>query len=218
MIKAVVFDVDGTLVESLGDLCDSTNYALNKYGFAAHEKEKYKYFVGDGMQKLIERVIPKEAYTEEIHKKVFATFINYYREHFLDKTAPYDGIVESLQKLKANDIKLAIVSNKNDEMAKKVVNKLFSDEFDLVSGKREDYPLKPDPTLTLKIIEEMGVLPCECAFLGDSGMDMATAKNAGCVAVGVLWGFRTEQELLDNGADYILETPAKTADFILGLE
>ena len=218
MIKAVIFDLDGTLVDSLQDLCDSTNFALQKFGFPTHEVQKYKYFVGDGIPKLIERVIPKESFNKEIHKKVLAAFMERYREHYLDKTAPYNGVKESLAALLAAKVKLAVVSNKADEMAPRVVNKLFSGEFTSVTGKREDYPLKPNPALTLKVIEDLGVKPCECAFLGDSGMDMATAKNAGCVAVGVLWGFRTRDELLDNGADYIINNPSKIASFILGLE
>lgn len=217
MIKAVIFDLDGTLVDSLQDLCDSANYALEKFGFPIHEKEKYKYFVGDGIPKLIERVIPRESFTQEIHTKVLKTFMERYRSHYLDKTSPYEGIVQSLCKLKEKGIKTAVVSNKADEMAQRVVDKIFSGEFSYVTGKREDYPLKPDPALTIKIMKDLGVEPEECVFLGDSGMDMATAKNAGCVAIGVLWGFRTAEELRANGAQYLLDSPEKIAPFILGL-
>ncbi len=204
MIKAVLFDLDGTLVNSLADLGDSTNYALSKFGFPVHEIEKYKYFVGDGMQKLIERVLPEDSRDEETKAKVFECFWNRYAEHYLDKTVAYDGIDNVIEALKQMGLKIAVVSNKADEMAKIVTEKIFGNVFDSVTGKREGYPTKPNPKLTLEIIGELGVEPQECVFVGDSGMDMATAKNSGCVALGVLWGFRKSDELLQNGADYLV--------------
>ncbi len=218
MIKAVIFDLDGTLVDSLGDLCDSTNFALQKYGFPTHEKEKFNYFVGDGMLKLIERAIPKERFNTEVQQKVYLEFLAHYREHFLDKTSPYDYIPQTISELKEKGIKLAVVSNKNDEMVRKIADKFFKGSFQLAFGKREGYPLKPDPTSTLAIIKELGVSPKECAFVGDSGMDMLTAKNTGCVAVGALWGFRTREELVENGSDYLLENPSEISPLILGLK
>ena len=218
MIKAVIFDLDGTLVDSLGDLCDSTNFALRKFGFPEHEREKFNYFVGDGMPKLIERAIPKESFNEQIHKKVLSAFMDRYREHYLDKTAPYEFIPEAIEQLFSAGIKIAVVSNKVDEMTQKIVSKFFCGKVSFVSGKREDFPLKPNPASTLDIIRKLGVAPCECAFVGDSGMDMLTAKNAGCIAVGVLWGFRTREELLENGAEYLLENPSEIAPLILGLK
>lgn len=209
MIKAVIFDLDGTLVNSLEDLAISTNYALNLFGFPTHETDKYKYFIGDGMQKLIERVLPEDNRDSETKTKVFDAFINYYSKHYLDKTVAYDGIHNVLETLKQDGIKIAVVSNKADKMAKIVVEKIFANIFDFVVGKRDGYPTKPDPKLTLEVIDILGVNPQECAFVGDSGMDMAAAKNSGCLAVGVLWGFRESQELQENGADYLLE---KTLD------
>ncbi len=214
MIRAVLFDLDGTLVNSLEDLSISTNYALSKYGFPTHETEKYKYFVGDGMQKLIERVLPPEHRDDETKIKVFECFWNYYAEHYLDKTKAYDGIHNVIEALKEKDIKVAVVSNKADQMAKIVADKIFGDMFDFVTGKREGYPTKPDPTLTLEVISDLGVVPNECVFVGDSGMDMATAKNSGCVAFGVLWGFRKADELSQNGADYLLENPNQIIETI----
>lgn len=214
MIKAVVFDLDGTLVNSLEDLSASTNYALSAYGFPTHETEKYKYFVGDGMQKLIERVLPKQNRDKETKEKVFESFFKYYSGHYLDKTVAYDGIHNVLDILLKNGIKIAVVSNKKDDMAKIVTDKIFGNIFDYVTGKREGYPTKPDPTLTLEVIDILGVKPEECLFVGDSGMDMAVAVNSGCIAVGVLWGFREEQELKQNGADYIIDNPLKLAGLI----
>ncbi len=214
MIKSVLFDLDGTLVNSLEDLADSTNYALNYFGFSTHETEKYKYFVGDGMQKLIERVLPPENRDEATVKKVFECFWNYYGEHYLDKTVAYDGIHNVIENLKEMGLKVAVISNKADQMAKIVVCKIFGNAFDFVTGKQDGYPTKPDPTLTLEVISNLGVTPNECVFVGDSGMDMATAKNSGCTALGVLWGFRKEDELLQNGADYLLKETKQIVEIV----
>jgi len=218
MIKAVLFDLDGTLVNSLQDLCDSTNYALQKHGFASHETSAYKYLVGNGIVTLIERALPESDRGTAKQQMVFDEFMAHYRKHFLDKTKPYENISECLKQLKDAGIKLAVVSNKADEMAKKVVSELFSDEFSVVVGKKENYPTKPDPSLTLEVIKQLGATPEECVFVGDSGVDMATAKNAGCKAVGVLWGFRLRDELIENGADYLLGDANEIAPLVLGFK
>lgn len=212
MIKAVLFDLDGTLVNSLSDLAASTNFALTKFGFPTHETENFKIFVGDGMAKLIERALPEDKRDMETINTTLDIFMEHYRAHYVDKTVPYDGISELLDKL--TGVKKAVISNKADEMAIHLTRKLLGERFDIVCGKREGYPTKPDPTLTLEIIGELGVEPKECIFVGDSGMDMAVAKNSGCVALGVLWGFRSEEELLLNGADYIAKKPAEILEII----
>ena len=214
MIKAVIFDLDGTLVNSLEDLAISTNYALNLFGFPIHETDKYKYFIGDGMQKLIERVLPEDNRDSETKTKVFDAFINYYSKHYLDKTVAYEGIHNVIKTLKQDGIKIAVVSNKADKMAKIVVEKIFGDIFDFVVGKRDGYPTKPDPKLTLEVIDILGVKPEDCAFVGDSGMDMAASVNAGCIGIGALWGFRTKEELQSNGADYVAQQPLEIIDII----
>ncbi len=218
MIKAVIFDLDGTLVNSLGDLCDSTNFALRKFGFPEHNREKFNYFVGDGIPKLIERAVPKEEFSKEIQTKVYNEFMNHYREHYLDKTVPYRFIPEAMEQLNNAGVKVAVVSNKIDEMAQKITQRFFAGKVWAVFGKREEYPLKPNPLSTLAVIKKLGVTPEECVFVGDSGMDMQTAKNSGCVAVGVLWGFRTREELEENGAQYLLENPKDIAPFVSGLK
>ena len=214
MIKAVLFDLDGTLVNSLDDLADSCNYALEKSGFAVHETEKYKYFVGDGMQKLVERVLPVESRDAETKARVFDIFINRYRNHFADKTVAYNGIEEVIKSLKANGFKLAIVSNKAQEMAVTVTEKLFGSLFDIICGKREGYPPKPNPRLTLEVIGDLKYKPSECVLIGDSGMDAQAAVNAGCIGIGVLWGFRTREELVANGASFIVNSPAEILSII----
>ncbi len=218
MIKAVLFDLDGTLVNSLADLANSVNFALTQFGFPTHETEKFKYFVGDGMAKLIERVLPENKKDNEIKAQVLDTFMNHYRMHYADKTIAYDGIEELVKQLADNDLKLAVVSNKAQDMAVEVTLKVLKGlQFDIVCGKREGYPTKPDPTLTLEIIKELGVKSEDCVFIGDSGMDMAVAKNANLKSIGVLWGFRTEEELSVNGADYIVNHPSEILDIIKNL-
>lgn len=214
MIRAVLFDLDGTLVDSLCDLANSTNFALKQFGFPTHETEKFKYFVGDGMPKLIERVLPEENRDDKTKNQVLETFLSHYAEHFVDKTLVYGGIDSLLQKISELGIKTAVISNKAQNMAEAVVAKLFGERFNIVCGKQEGYPAKPDPTLTLKVIEALGVKPNECLFVGDSGMDMAVAVNADCVGVGVLWGFRTKEELEQNGAEYIVDNPNQIMDII----
>lgn len=214
MIKAVLFDLDGTLVNSLADLADSTNFALRQLGFPLHETEEYKYLVGDGIPKLIERALPEGEKTEDNKSKCLELFMARYREHYFDKTDAYDGIKDLLFGLKAEGLKIAVISNKAQEMAQKVVDKVFGGIFDTVAGKREGYKTKPDPSLTLEIIKELGVTPDVSVLVGDSGMDMAAAVNAKTAGIGVLWGFRTEEELLQNGAKYIAETPAQIYDII----
>ncbi|MBR6510584.1 MAG: HAD family hydrolase [Clostridia bacterium] len=217
MIKAVLFDLDGTLVNSLEDLASSCNYALTYFGFPTHETEKYKYFVGDGMPKLIERVLPEAFRDTETKQKVLEKFLEHYKIHFADNTYAYDGIIKLLEDIKKLNLKTAVISNKAQKPAEEVVSKILgSFYFDIICGKREGYPAKPDPTLTLEIIKELGVEPSECLFIGDSGMDCAVAVNSGAIGVGVLWGFRVKSELLENGAEYIVETPNEILDIIKG--
>ena len=214
MIKAILFDLDGTLVNSLADLADSTNFALQKLNFPTHETEEYKYLVGDGIPKLIERALPENERTEKNLSKCLELFMSHYREHYFDKTDAYDGIKELLSALKADGFKIAVISNKAQEMAQKVVDKVFGDIFDAVAGKREGYKTKPDPALTLEVIKELGVTPESSVLVGDSGMDMAAAANAKTTGIGVLWGFRAETELRQNGADYIADTTAQILNII----
>ena len=214
MIKAVLFDLDGTLANSIEDLACSTERSLEKLGFPGHELAEYKYFVGDGIPKLIERALPESRRDEKTITTCLELFMEDYRVHYHDKTKAYDGVREMLADLKKNGLKLAVISNKAQEMAEKVVTNLFGDVFDFVAGKREGYKTKPDPALTLLVINSLGVSPAECILAGDSGMDMAAAVNAGALPVGVLWGFRTAEELRENGAEYLMSAPAEITELI----
>lgn len=214
MYKAVIFDLDGTLVNSLSDLAVATNYSLEQHGLDTYRIEDYKYLIGDGMVKLIERAIPDDKLDDDMFKSVFDCFMNYYRSHYLVHTKAYDGIYNAVITLSQMGLKLAVVSNKADDMTNIIVKEFFGDIFDKVTGKREGYPTKPDPTLTLKIIDEMGLKPDECIFIGDSGMDCANAVNSGCYPLGVLWGFRKREELLQNGAKTIISNPNEIVPFV----
>lgn len=214
MIKAVLFDLDGTLIDSIEDLADSTNFALEKFSFPTHKVEKFRYFIGDGMSKLIERALPEVSRNTETIIRVKECFMEHYRSHFADKTYVYEGIPELLARLKDNGLKLAVLSNKANEMVSVIIEKLFGECFDVVYGKVEGYATKPDPELAKRVLEELNVTPEECVMVGDSGMDAAMAVNLGCIGIGVLWGFRTQEELLQNGAHYIANNPDEVFDIV----
>lgn len=214
MIKAVIFDLDGTLVNSLEDLADASNHALATFGFPTHETEKYKYFVGNGMSNLIYRILPEESREKDTHEMVLAEFLKYYKLHSNDKTYVYDGIKELIAELKNKNLKVAVVTNKAHGPANEVINATLPDTFNLVFGQRPEIPTKPDPTLTLMAMQELGVMPKECVFVGDSGMDVKTGVNSGALPVGVLWGFRTADELLQNGAKHLINEPLELIKII----
>ncbi len=202
--KAVLFDLDGTLVNSLYDLADSVNHILAKNGFPVHETDEYKYFVGNGIPTMLRRAMPQNE-GEEVHKKLVDEFIEYYSVHSLDKTAPYDGIKELVYDLKAAGIKVAVVTNKAQEAANTVVKMLFGDVFDCIMGLSPGVPAKPDPTSALMVMEKLGVKPEDCAFIGDTSVDITVGVNSGAFAVGVLYGFRKKEELEAAGAKVFAE-------------
>lgn len=214
MIKAVLFDLDGTLADSLIDLADGVNRAIASKGFPTHDVEAFKYFVGDGIPKMIERALPKSNRDTDTINEIKDIFLPYYAIHYADNTYAYEGMPELVNTLKTQGFIVAVVTNKEQHIANEVVKSLYGDVFDLIFGKRDGIPAKPDPTAALMAMEELGVTPQECVFIGDSGMDVATAVNSGAVPVGELWGFRKEDELLENGAKYIISKPSELLDII----
>ena len=207
MIKAVLFDLDGTLANSLIDLAAATNYAIAEFGFPPRQTEEFKYFAGDGMPKMIERALPEGQKSAETVSKILPVFLDYYGEHYCDNTAAYQGMPELIDQLKSMNIKVSVVTNKNQLMAEKVVNKLYGDRFDSILGKQAGIPPKPDPTAALMAMDKLGVKPAQCIFLGDSRMDVLTGANSGAYPVGVLWGFRKMDELVSAGAKEIISKP-----------
>lgn len=214
MIKAVLFDLDGTLVNSLKDLAAAGNFALSFFGFSVHEEEKYKYFVGNGIPNLIYRILPEANRDEQTHKKVMKKFYEHYNVHYADNTAAYDGIYELITALKKSGIRIAVVTNKAEAAAREVVNSIFGGTFDAVYGQRPEIPTKPNPALALMAMKELGVKPEECIFMGDSETDVKTGVNSGAVPVGVLWGFRKADELLSGGAKYLINKPCELLEVI----
>lgn len=209
MFKACIFDLDGTLVDSLRDLADATNHALHMQGYPTHETAQYRYFVGNGIPKLIERTLPVQARTPDILAHTRELFDAYYDVHRLDHTAPYAGILPLLDRLREKGIPIAVVSNKADPFTKRIVSALFENRFQSVLGSRPNVPRKPNPATALETASILDIQPEHCLFIGDSGVDMQTAAAAGMTGIGVLWGFRDRKELLENGARKLIEQPAE---------
>ncbi len=214
MTKAVIFDLDGTLLNTIDDLSNSVNYVLKKHNYPTFSVEEYKYKVGNGMKKLIERALPKSEKSEEKVEEILAEFMVYYSEHKTDNTAPYKDIETLLITLKQKGIKTAVLTNKAHESAKPLISKYFPELFDVVCGQKQGVPTKPDPTSVFEVMKELDVSADECLYLGDSGVDMQTAENANIFAIGVLWGFRKADELEQNGAKAIIKQPLELLSFI----
>ena len=207
-LKLVIFDLDGTLLNTLSDLAHSVNYALGKCGFPVHTIESYKNFVGDGINKLLERTLPENHKTAQNIARLKALFLAYYDVHNTDFTEPYEGICELLKTLQAKGLKLAVASNKYQAATEKLIRRFFPGiSFTALFGQREGIPVKPNPAIVYDILRIAGVSPEETIYIGDSGVDMETASNSGVASIGVTWGFRPREELEVSGAKYIAETP-----------
>ncbi len=216
MIKAVLFDLDGTLVNTLDDIADSVNFILEKYGYPVHKAEKYKYFAGCGNETMIRRALPEKFREDrEYVLKIREEFFEHYGAHCTDKSHVYDGIYELIDRLKNMGIMLAVVTNKSQKMADLILPVYFKKgTFSSVIGQRDGVPAKPEPHMPFLAMTDMEVNPDECLFVGDSYNDIEAGINSGNTPVGVLWGFRERQELQNAGARYIVENPGEIADII----
>ncbi|WP_320035494.1 HAD family hydrolase [Halarcobacter sp.] len=205
--KAVIFDMDGTLLDSLKDIGICTNIVLEEFNLPTHKLENYKDFVGGGAMVLLENSTPDDI-SKETLDKLFNRFIEVYEMSVKDETKPYEGIDELLKALQKRNIKMGILSNKLHKLTVKYYEKFFI-EYNMseVHGQKENIPKKPDPIVAIKIAENLGLECKDILFVGDSDVDILTAKNAGMIAVGVSWGFRGVDELIEHGADYIVKTP-----------
>ena len=212
--EAVIFDLDGTLLDTLHDLGDAMNRVLARHGLPQHPAVSYRKFVGDGARKLVERALPEEERSEENVEALLREFLDDYRVNWARTTAPYPGVPELLDGLASRGIRMAILSNKIHEYTVSCVERFFDIAlFEVVFGEREGVPRKPDPSGALEIARRMNV-PCErIVYVGDTSIDMKTGRRAGMFTVGVSWGFRQPQELEENGAMLVIERPEQ----LLGL-
>ncbi|HEX8439759.1 HAD family hydrolase [Archangium sp.] len=214
-LRAALFDLDGTLLDSLHDIGAAMNHALAHHGLPVHPLADYRRFVGEGVRMLVSRAVP--AHREEAHEAVLATYRAFYAEHMLDHTRPYPGVREVLARLADEGVKLAVLSNKTDAVTREMVAALLPDvRFGAVYGERVGVPRKPDPTAALGIAAELGVAPGDCAFIGDTAVDMDTARAAGMYSVGVTWGFREVEELQAHGARALAQTADELLQALLG--
>lgn len=206
--KAVIFDMDGTLLNTIDDITDASNRILRKMGYPVHPRESYFQFVGNGTRKLIERALPEEACSEKLVDKLLKDFSVGYRTVQYNKTDLYKGITETLTELKERCIPMAILSNKPDLMVQEIGGHFFQPGlFISMAGQKEHIPAKPDPEGAYIAARQLGVAPENCLFVGDSSVDMDTAVNAGMTGVGVSWGFRSVEELKAHKAVYIIDSP-----------
>lgn len=210
--RAVVFDLDGTLLNTLEDLTDSVNAALAAFGQPQKTIEQIRTYVGNGIRNLMKRSV-KDGEANPDFEKIFQKFREHYKEHCQDKTKPYDGIRDLLRTLKAEGIKMAIVSNKAD-FAVKELNEYYFKGFDMTAiGEREGIARKPAPDSVFQALQELGVSSDQAVYVGDSEVDLETAKRAGLPCISVLWGFREEELLKEHGAEHL----ARTADDLCSL-
>lgn len=211
MIKAVLFDLDGTLTDTLQDIADAMNRSLRLHGLPEWPLSDYRYLVGDGARKLAERAVRDHT---ELAPSVQKEYQAYYATHNLVASRPYEGIPEMLQALQAKGVKLAVFSNKPDADTKNVVNHFFPDiKWAVVRGQTEGVPVKPDPAGALLVAQALGEPPENILYLGDTSTDMRCAVHAGMIPVGVLWGFRTEDELRESGASRVVAHPREVLAF-----
>lgn len=215
MIRTAVFDLDGTILNTIEDMKDAGNWVCRKNGWPEFTAEQYKMMVGHGIPNLVEKFSPKECRSPLLLMNTLSQFSGYYGKHNLDRTRPYDGIPELLRTLKARGVRLAVYSNKADEFTQEIVRHFFDGIFDEIRGKLPNTPVKPDPTGVCLLLDQMDADKQSTAFIGDSNVDIMTGHNAGVTACGVTWGFRDRPELEKAGADVIVESPMELEHFLL---
>lgn len=204
--KAIIFDCDGTLLDTIKDLTNAVNYALEKFGFALKTEEETLKMVGNGIKMLVKRALPEEV-EQNVFDEVFACFKAYYNEHYADFTAPYSGITETLKILKKQGYRLALVSNKQRDYLAKLYDMFFKDTIEYAIGETEGYAPKPAPDMVNLALSKLGVKKEDAVYVGDSSVDIATARNSEMDGIFVSWGFNTKRQLKENGAKIIIDAP-----------
>jgi len=214
---AILFDLDGTLLDTLYDIGNAMNHVLAVAGLPVHSLDDYRYFVGDGAAELVRRTLPENKRGEAEIQQYLEAFKKYYGQHWQALTRPYEGIPEMLDALTRSGMKMAILSNKPHDFTRMCVDELLSDwRFDAVFGLRESVPRKPHPAGALEIAECLDLAPTEFLYLGDTAIDMKTAQAAGMFPLGALWGFRSREELIGSGAEAVIHHPLEIIE-LLGL-
>ena len=216
MYQNVIFDLDGTLLNTIDDLADAANWVCVQHGWPTHTVEEYKKYVGNGMAKLAQRFVPMDYRTPAGLAQVLEEFMPYYDAHKEDKTAPYPGIPALLPELKAAGVNIAVLSNKAHSLVPSILEGSFPGVFSVAQGALDGLPTKPDPTLLHRLMKEMGATKENTLFVGDSNVDIQTAKNGCLTSCGVLWGFRGREELEREGADFLAENTDELKAVILG--
>ena len=214
MYPYVIFDLDGTLLNTIDDLAGAGNHVCALHGWPVHPVEAYKRMVGNGIPKLVERFAPPGTDRGTLDR-AFQEFMAWYGVHKEDRTAPYPGVAQAVQALKEAGVSVAVLSNKADRIAGPVVEHYYPGVFPFIQGAVDGLPVKPDPILLHRLMERMGADPAVTLFVGDSNVDIQTAKNGGLTSCGVLWGFRSRQELEGEGADYLAADPRELERIIL---
>lgn len=213
--RAAIFDLDGTLLDTLHDLADSANEALAAAGLPVHPVDAYRTFVGDGMNVLIQRILPEERNNDETVAHLLELYRAAYGRRWNSKSRPYAGIPEMLHEISSHPVMLAVLSNKPQKFTELCIEHLLPENsFQLVYGQRDNVPRKPDPTGALEIAEAFQTPPEQCLFIGDTRTDMLTALGAGMRAIGVSWGFRSVEELMDSGAERVIHHPAELLELL----
>lgn len=215
MYKLAVFDMDGTILDTLEDLKDSVNYALSECGYPQRTYDEVRRFVGNGIRKLIERAVPEGVSVSDIDR-VHEVFTGHYKVHCADKTKAYDGIKPLLEQLRANGVKTAVVSNKADYGVQELCKEYFDGLFDYAVGEREGIRRKPAPDSVNEALRVLGIPKSEAVYIGDSDVDYETAVNAGLPCISVLWGFRDEEFLRSKGASLFVREPSEILNIVLG--
>lgn len=205
---AIIFDLDGTICDTLEDLANCNNRALEDYNLLPHTLNEYRYIVGNGIDKQIERAIGPEHYTKELALKVKGAFYSYYQKGYHNTTKSYDGMHKALQELKEMGFTLAVLSNKPDEFTQIICKEQYGDIFNLVRGHCKGAAVKPDPTVLKEMIHILNLQPSDCLYCGDTSVDMQTGARAGITTIAALWGFRPREELVENGAKILAELPS----------
>ena len=215
MEKFAIFDLDGTLLNTIEDIANACNYALNKQGFPIHSVNPYRYFIGSGVMNLIKMALPEASRNDETAILLKKDYDEYYSIHAKDNTSPYPGILKTLKKLNEAGVGMAVLSNKPHLSTLELVDIYFPGLFNVVFGQRDGIPHKPDPGTVYEIIKLMNATKSKGFYIGDTSIDIETGKNAELVTVGVLWGFRTKEELISSGADFTISSPEDLLEIIL---